>query len=125
MKQELKDLMDLWAWATFSGGTFKITRFYSDELLAEVPVDEFFRNSSDIQLMGVTPADVPEGVEYLVPSRRYTDPAERHKQYAKYIDPDRKPRGYLRWVEWALIALSTRAGSKAHKEIETYRKSKR
>jgi hypothetical protein len=125
MKKEITDLLDLWCWATFTEGRFMITRFYGDELLAEVSVDEFFRNSTDMQLMGVTPADIPEGVEYLVPSRRYTDPEERHKQYAKYIDPDKKPRGYLRWIELALIALSTAAGSKAHKAIEAYGKSKR
>src|SRR5689334_23968799 len=50
---------------------------------------------------------------YTTLFRSYTDPAERHKQYAKYIDPDRKPRGYLRWVEWALIALSSRADRKS------------
>lgn len=125
MKQEIMDLLDMWCWATFTEGRFKITRFYGDELLAEVSVDEFFRNSTDMQLMGVTPTDIPEGVEYLVPSRRYTDPEERHKQYAKYIDPDKKPRGYLRLIEWALIALSSRAGSKAHTDIEDYSKSKR
>ena len=52
-----------------------------------------------------------------------------HKQdypeCAHHIDPDKKLRGYLRWIEWALIALSSRAGSKAHKDIEAYSKSKR
>jgi hypothetical protein len=124
MKREILDLMDLWAWATLTGGSFKITRFTSDELLADVSVDEFYRSHNDIQFMGVTASELPDGLEYMVPSRRYTDPTERHKRYAKYIDPEKKPKGFLRCVEWALIVLSSRVGAKADAAIRAHTKGK-
>jgi hypothetical protein len=62
MKEEILDVLGLWCWATFTNGVFKITRFCGEEVLAEVSIDEFFRNSTDIQRMGVTAAELPEGL---------------------------------------------------------------
>jgi hypothetical protein len=65
--------------------------------------------------------EIPEGTEYLVPSRRCTDPEERTKRHAKDIDADKRPKGYLRLIELGLVALSASARRKAHKAITTRR----
>jgi hypothetical protein len=113
MRQQIQEVLNLWCWATFTQGSFRITRFGCDEQLAVVSAEDFFKNSTDKP----GEADIPEGTEYLVPSRRYTDPEERWKLHAKYVDPDKRPKGYLRLIELGLVALSAKAGRKAHQAI--------
>lgn len=121
MRQQIHGVLDLWCWATFTEGSFHVTRFGCDERLAVISAEEFFRNSTD----KYGEAEIPEGTEYLVPSRRYTDPEERTKRHAKYVDADKRPKGYLRLIELGLVALSASAGRKAHKAITSRRTTTR
>ncbi len=122
MKKQIQQVLDLWCWATFTNGKFVITRFCGDEVLAEIPADKFYRDSFD----QYQASDVFEGLEYLVTAGRYTIPGERDKRTAQYyVDPEDRPRGYLRFVEWGVIALASRVNRKGHEAIEARRASGR
>lgn len=114
MKKQLQKVLNLWCWATFTNGRFVITHFCGDEVIAEVSADEFYGSS----FPDYRTRDVFEGLEFLVPSGRYTIPGERDKHAAQYYpDPENKPHGYLRVVEWGVVALAHRANRKAYEDI--------
>jgi hypothetical protein len=73
MRREIQEILDEWCWLTFIGGRFRATRFCSDELLAELTVEEFLRNHypDDRGLAGLRAEDIPEGMEFLFNSDRY------------------------------------------------------
>jgi hypothetical protein len=122
VKKEIQKVLNLWCWATFTDGRFVITRFCGDEVLAEVSADKFYRDSFE----QYQASDVFEGLEYLVTAGRYTIPGERDKRTAQYhADPEGRPRGYLRFVEWGVIALAMRVNRKGHEAIKERRASGR
>jgi hypothetical protein len=120
MRREIQDVLEGWCWCAFDGGTFRITKFGCNELLAEIPVEDFLRTNypEDKSLMGLAASDIPEGTEYLLTSGAYSprynpayDPRldERRKatHFARYA---RKGAllDYVTWLEIGLFALSLR-----------------
>lgn len=122
MKKQIQKVLDIWCWATFTDGRFVITHFCGNDVLAEVSAEELCRNS----FPQYRPHDVFEGLEFLVPSGRYTIPGERDKHVPQYYaDPENKPRGYLRIVEWGVIAIALRVNRTAYEAIVEQRTSGR
>lgn len=121
MKEQIQKVLNLWCWGTFTDGRFIITHFCGNEIIAEVSAEEFYRNS----FPQYRPSDVFEGLEYLVTAGRYTIPGERDKRpTAKYYaDPGDRPRGYLRFVEWGIVALASRINRIGHEAVEARRTS--
>lgn len=94
---------------------FVITRFCGDEVLVAALADKFYRNSFD----PYRASKVFEVLEYLVTAGRYTIPGERDKSATRYYaDPEARPRGYLRFVEWGVIALASQVNRTGHASIE-------
>lgn len=122
MKKQIQEVLDIWCWATFTDGRFVITRFCGDEVLAKVSAEELYRNS----FPQYRPRDVFEGLEFLVPGGRYTIPGERDKRVPQYYaHSENKPRGYLRIVEWGVVAIALRVNRKAYEGIVERRTSGR
>jgi hypothetical protein len=118
MRQEIREILDQWCWLVFTGGRFRVIKVCSDELLAELGVEDFLRDHypRDKGLRGLTAADIPEGLDYLLPFWRYAagynphyDPqhderlkAKQRAGYGQKVDP----RDLTTWVEWGVLAFS-------------------
>lgn len=118
MRQEIRNILDQWCWLVFTGGRFRVTRLCSAEILAEFGVEDFLRDHypRDKGLRGLTVADIPEDLEYLLPSWRYTEGynphydlqrderlnAKHRARYGQKVDQ----RNPATWVEWGVLALS-------------------
>jgi hypothetical protein len=65
MRRVIQEILDEWSWLTFTEGRFRVTRFCSDDLIAEVTVEDFLRNHSqeDRVPTGLMPQDIPDGTE--------------------------------------------------------------
>lgn len=117
MKREIQKLLDDYCWATFTRGRFEITRFGCDELIAEIHADDLFHSLPDMSFLGYAAAEIPEGIDLLVPCRRYLRAAPLHRPAAEHLGPEDKPGRSLRWLRWALERLSSRSIREARERV--------